>query len=214
MAWYRWWWCDERGHPQLRRLAGATRVRTGGSVRQANRSRAGCGPRVARGGPCQARVRGRTGNPTRPGVGLVVLRIRDEALISWFRTPWCLGAESTAWMDHGAPSTPANSPVCWPGWRCSRVQDPTGPSVGLTWDQRTRSLTAIIPVQPLGLTLVGGEQVHEWVSGWGDWLSHLGYPGVKHVVVTVHTGPGPPTHPGANQRRGSERGAGGHPAVG
>ena len=24
--------------------------------------------------------------------------------------------------------------------------------------------------------------------GWGDWLSHLGYlPGVKHVVVTVHT---------------------------
>ena len=49
-----------------------------------NRSRAGCGPRVARGGPCQARVRGRTGNPTRPGVGLVVLRIRDEALISWF----------------------------------------------------------------------------------------------------------------------------------
>ncbi len=82
------------------------------------------------------------------------------------------------------------------GMTLLEVQDPAGLPVGLTWDQKTHGLTAMIPVQPLGLTLVGAEQVREWVSGWGDWLSHLGYlPGVKHVVVTVHTGPSPPTCP-------------------
>ena len=136
------------------------------------------------------------GIPLGLGVGLVVLRIRDEALISWFgrHGAWVLNRRR-GWTTARTIDT-GEFPGVLAGMTLLEVQDPTGPSVGLTWDQRTRSLTAIIPVQPLGLTLVGGEQVHEWVSGWGDWLSHLGYlPGVKHVVVTVHTGPGPPTHP-------------------
>jgi hypothetical protein len=136
------------------------------------------------------------GIPLGLGVGLVVLRVRDEALVSWFgRHGYWVWNRRRGWTTARTIDT-GDFPGVLAGLTLLEVKDAAGLPVGLTWDQKTHSLTAVIPVQPFGLTLVGAEQVSEWVSGWGDWLSHLGYlPALKHVVVTVHTGPSPPTGP-------------------
>ncbi len=61
-------------------------------------------------------------------------------------------------------------------------------------DERSKTMSVVVPVEPAGLDLVDAEEVRTWVTGWGGWLAHLGYvPHLSHVQVTVHTAPQPPS---------------------
>lgn len=63
-------------------------------------------------------------------------------------------------------------------------------TIAVAWDRARDTITAIVPVEPLGLAFTDDPEVAEWVRGWGDWLAHLGYvPDLAHVVVTVQSGP-------------------------
>jgi len=66
--------------------------------------------------------------------------------------------------------------------------DAAGNAVGLLWLPDRRTLTAAVPLEPLGTELVDAEDLETWVCGWSDWLTHLGYTSVvDHVAVTVRT---------------------------
>ena len=70
------------------------------------------------------------------------------------------------------------------------VQDGHGASTAVIWDPGTESLTAVIPLEPMGVEFVGDEEVVDRAHAWGQWLAHLGYvPDLRHVVVTVAAGP-------------------------
>jgi len=68
--------------------------------------------------------------------------------------------------------------------------DAAGKPVGLLWSPGRRTLTAAVPLEPLGPDLVDSDDLGGWVSGWSDWLAHLGYsPLLEHVAVTIRTSP-------------------------
>lgn len=134
------------------------------------------------------------GLPLATAVAVITLRIRGESAASWTgrHTAWALARWRHRTGYQGLDS--ARLPGVLGSISLMEAHDESGTTAGFTWDRRAQTLTAVVPVEPLGLSLVGAEQVAEWVDAWGDWLTHLGYlPDVKHVVVTVHTGPGPPT---------------------
>ncbi len=140
------------------------------------------------------------GVPVGLAMGLFTVRIRGETAVSWLgrHATWAVArrrrrASYRASRTHRLPGALA-------GLAMIEASAGSDSQVGMTWDSKASSLTAILPVEPLGLALVGSEEVSEWVGAWDDWLAHLGYlPDVRHVVVTVHTGPSPPTPPTAPQ---------------
>jgi hypothetical protein len=118
---------------------------------------------------------------------VVTVRIRGEALGAWTgrHLHWVV-ARARGWTAYRAAET-----ALLPGVLGDIALVDESP--GFVWDHRASTLTAVVPVEPLGVGLVSAEQVQEWVDAWSDWLAHLGYvPDIKHVVVTVHTGPSPP----------------------
>ena len=68
--------------------------------------------------------------------------------------------------------------------------DGAGRGVGMFWSPGRRTLTALVPLEPWGPDLVDTDDIAGWVSGWSDWLAHLGYaPLLEHVAVTIRTAP-------------------------
>lgn len=133
------------------------------------------------------------GLPLAAVVAMVALRIRGEPVASWTgrHASWGFARWRRRTGYRGLES--ARLPGVLGGISLIETHDERDVTAGFTWDRDAQTLTAVVPVEPLGLALVGSEQVEEWVSAWSDWLAHLGYlPDVRHVVVTAHTGPGPP----------------------
>lgn len=59
-------------------------------------------------------------------------------------------------------------------------------------DGKRRTMSVVVPVEPQGIGFATAAEIEVWISGWGDWLAHLGYvPEVSHVQVTVHCAPQP-----------------------
>jgi len=135
------------------------------------------------------------GVPLGLALGLWTVRIRGESAVAWLgrHATWSL-ARRRRRASYRASGT-YRLPGVLATFAMVETSSAGGP-VGMTWDQPTNALTTVLPVEPLGLSLVTEEEVSEWVGAWDDWLAHLGYlPDVKHVVVTVHTGPSPPVPP-------------------
>lgn len=126
-------------------------------------------------------------------VGVAGLRIRGEAVASvaerrgrWW---WSQRRAGGSYRSALSPSLPGVLKDC----RILEVTDRGGCGVAVVWDSVRETVTAVVPVEPLGVDLVGPQEVEQWVKRWGEWLAHLGYvPDLRHLAVTVHTGPGPP----------------------
>ena len=70
------------------------------------------------------------------------------------------------------------------------VDDGRGGRHVLLHNRRTGTLTAILPVAPIGLDLADPAQADQWVAAWGGFLADLGYqPLVRHLAVTIDTAP-------------------------
>ena len=144
--------------------------------------------------------------PMLAAVGLVGVRVRGESLWSVLhrRGRWVWARQRGHTSFRGAAGLGLPGELA--GARVIEVEDPHGDRLGVVWDESRRMLTAMVPLEPLGMELVSAEQGEQWACAWGDWLSHLGYvPALRHAAVTVHTGPDPP--------RPSPQSAGGIPAA-
>lgn len=133
------------------------------------------------------------GLPLVLAVAVVTMRIRGESFISVASRHgmWAV-ARSRGWTKYRAIGN-SFFPGALKTLTMIEVQDQAGRTVGLLWDARACTLSAVLPVEPIGLSFVSESQVRQWVKAWGHWLAHLGYlPGVRHMVVTIHTGPSPP----------------------
>lgn len=126
-------------------------------------------------------------------LGLVGLRFRGEPLASvlerrgrwWWSQRRATGSYRSAWSQ----SLPGVLRDC----QVLEVTDRTGGAVAVVWDSVRETVTAVVPVEALGVDLVAAQEVEQWVAGWSQWLAHLGYiPDLRQLAVTVHTGPGPP----------------------
>lgn len=128
---------------------------------------------------------------------LVLVRVRGESLAGLIdkrvRLRVSGGVRRTSWD--------APMPGMLEGLRVIEATDADGRQVGLVW-MPGESLTALVPVEPLGTELVADEEVEAWMQGWSDWLAHLGYAAeVERVAVTVASGPTPvlPAQPTSDQ---------------
>jgi hypothetical protein len=69
--------------------------------------------------------------------------------------------------------------------------DGRGGRQALVLDRHTGTLSAVLRCAPAGLDLADRASADEWVACWGAWLADLGHrPVIRHVAVTVDTGPG------------------------
>lgn len=118
----------------------------------------------------------------------VVVRVRGESVAGWLeRRLRMLRARRV--QQHGRD---ARMPGALSALQVIETQDAAGRDIGLAWLPGA-GVTALVPVEPLGVELVAEEEAESWLLGWSDWLAHLGYlPEVKRVAVTVDTGPGTP----------------------
>jgi hypothetical protein len=100
----------------------------------------------------------------------------------------------TVYRSDASPSLPgALSTV-----RLVEILDAADRPLAVLQDSRSGTLTAVVPVEPVGIALVPEDQTRQWMTVWGDWLAHLGYSDrLRHVVVTVDTRPRLPAHRGA-----------------
>ena len=128
---------------------------------------------------------------------LVLVRVRGESLAGLIdkrvRLRVSGGVRRTSWD--------APMPGMLEGLRVIEATDADGRQVGLVW-MPGESLTALVPVEPLGTELVADAEVEAWMQGWSDWLAHLGYAAeVERVAVTVASGPTPvlPAQPTSDQ---------------
>lgn len=126
-------------------------------------------------------------------LAMVGLRFRGEAVASvaerrgrwWWSQRRATGSYRSG-SSQSLPGVLKDSKVL-------EVMDRGGCGVAVVWDSVRETVTAVVPVEPFGVDLVGPQEVQQWVTGWGEWLAHLGYvPELRHLAVTVHTGPGPP----------------------
>lgn len=125
-------------------------------------------------------------------IALVGLRLRGESLAGSLhrRGHWWWSQRRAAGSYRGAtaqalPGVLQNSQIL-------EVVDRGGCAVAVIWDSARETVTAVVPVESLGIDLVDPQEVQQWVTGWGEWLAHLGYvPDLRHLAVTVHTDPGP-----------------------
>ncbi|MEI2785183.1 MAG: SCO6880 family protein [Candidatus Nanopelagicales bacterium] len=125
--------------------------------------------------------------PVGLALAAVFTRVRGESLVSitsrhaqWQR------AKSRGRTTYNATQTPELPGVL------SQVSMIAGDGYVVLYDKPRRTLTALVPVEPQGVTFATADEITDWMTRWGGWLSHLGYvPNVAHVVVTVHTAPGP-----------------------
>lgn len=122
---------------------------------------------------------------------LVMVRVRGDSLAGLLeRRVRILRAGGIRHPDRAAPLPGVLSAL-----HIVDVADAAGNEVGLVWLPGS-GVTALVPVEPLGVELVAEDQAQAWLQAWSDWLSHLGYLSeVSRVAVTVHSGPAPrPPH--------------------
>ncbi len=125
--------------------------------------------------------------PVGLALAAVFTRVRGESLLSitsrhaqWQR------AKSRGRTSYNATQTPELPGVL------AQVSMIAEDGYVVLYDKPRRTLTALVPVEPQGVTFATADEITDWMKRWGGWLSHLGYvPNVAHVVVTVHTAPGP-----------------------
>jgi hypothetical protein len=121
-------------------------------------------------------------------LALVVVRIRGESLAG------LLERRARMLVSRGVLHTDRSAllPGVLGGLRVIEATAASGRDVGLAWLPGT-GVTALVPVEPLGVELVSQDEAAGWIQGWSDWLAHLGYlPDVSSVAVCVVTGAGPP----------------------
>ncbi|TXH41117.1 MAG: hypothetical protein E6Q90_12495 [Actinobacteria bacterium] len=122
---------------------------------------------------------------------LVMVRVRGDSLAGLLeRRIRMLRAGGIRHLDPAAPLPGVLSAL-----QIVDIADASGNEVGLIWLPGS-GVTALVPVEPLGVDLVEEDQAQAWLQAWSDWLSHLGYLSeVSSAAVTVHTGPAPsPPH--------------------
>lgn len=120
----------------------------------------------------------------------VLARVRGESLLSVVSRHGRWQAASR----RGRTAYSAAQTLALPGV-LGEVQMLPGP-YALLHDKPRRTLTALVPVEPQGVTFAATEEITTWMTGWGGWLSHLGYMrDITHVAVTVHTAPAPAQTP-------------------
>lgn len=120
--------------------------------------------------------------------GAVMMRVRGESLLA-------IAGRHTRWQAEKRRGRTAYSAVQTPELPgvLAQVSMLAGDGYVLLHDKPRKTLTALVPVEPQGATFATPDEITAWMTRWGGWLSHLGYvPNVAHVVVTVHTAPGPP----------------------
>lgn len=122
-------------------------------------------------------------------VAAVGVRIRGETVAGAMerhgRFHWARRRGATSYRSAATPALPgALSDV-----QILEVQDAGGRPAAVVWSRARRTVTALVPLEPVGVGLVDADEVARWLRGWGDWLAHLGYvPELRHVMVTVRTG--------------------------
>lgn len=127
---------------------------------------------------------------------LVVVRVRGE-------TVGGLMARHVRWrasVGRGTTAYDAAETLHLPGVLAGVQIHEQGHAV--VWNPERGTATVIVPIEPMGAALIEADELRTWVSGWGEWLTHLGYVrDLLHVVVTVHTQPAPdppPARPGTD----------------
>lgn len=133
------------------------------------------------------------GLPLLAAVVVATMRVKGESLLSAVgrHGMWTV-ARRRGWTRYRAIGNTA-LPGVLRALTMLEAQDSAGRTVGLLWNARVGTLSAVVPLEPVGLSFVSDSQIRQWVHAWGRWLTQLGYlPGVRHMVVTVHTGPSPP----------------------
>jgi hypothetical protein len=119
------------------------------------------------------------------GAAVVMLRVRGESVAA-------LAGRHLRWrvrLRRGATAYRALDTDTLPGVLRgieAATQVPGGPAVLAD----RRRLTMVVPVEPQGPEFMDPQTLADWVTGWGQWLAHLGYlPALTHVAVTVDSRP-------------------------
>jgi hypothetical protein len=125
--------------------------------------------------------------PTVVSLAAVGVRVRGESLAG-------IAARHMRWAVYrrGADTQFADSPEL-PGVLSGlEVREVDG--LSLVCDPGRRTVTVLIPVEPVGTEFMDADDIRAWIAGWGGWLAHLGYiSDLAHVQVTVHGATAVPT---------------------
>lgn len=116
------------------------------------------------------------------GVVVVLVRIRGESIAAILvrHTRWYAAQRGGA-TEYDGLNTP-ELPSVLGDLAVQEFEDHA-----VIWDQRRGTVSAMVPVEPLGVGFVDPHEVGEWVTAWGGWLAQLGYvPDLLHIQVTVH----------------------------